>query len=226
MKLLNKMKYKLYKEDISDDLLNHYRMSNLIAVDTELTGLNLSRDKICLIQFSDGLGANAIVQVHENWVPKNSKSILENESIRKVFHHAPVDVSFLRADLDINTRNFHCTKLMSKVVRTYTDKHGLSDLSEELFSKKMDKTIRQSCFFYEKLSKEQEEYAIKDVLDLLDIYRELNEMIDRRGMTRSGISCRDANDQAQLAMKHMIPLLVSGYGGPDSNWDLGWMFKY
>ena len=220
-------KFKLFQEDISNDLAEYYKQAGLLAIDTELTGLNLFRDNVSTIQISDGNKEHSIIQLsRQGWVAENIKSILESNTVRKVFHHAILDVSMIRQDLGITVRNFRCTKIASKVVRTYTDRHGLKDLSEELLGIKIEKKIRESPWFSEKLSQKQLEYAIGDVLYLLDLYHKLNELIEQRGMVRSGINCQDLNEEAQEAMKHMIPLLISGYGSPDNNWDLGWIFKY
>lgn len=219
-------KFKLFQEDIPNDLADYYKQSGLLAIDTELTGLNLLRDNVSTIQISDGIGEHSIIQLSkQGWVAENIKSVLESNAVRKVFHHALLDVSMIRQDLGITVRNFRCTKVASKIVRTYTDKHGLKDLSEELLGIKMEKKVRESPWFSEKLSQKQLEYAITDVLHLLDLYQKLNELIEQRGMVRSGINCQDLNEEAQEALKHMIPLLISGYGSPDQ-WDLGWLFKY
>ena len=218
--------FKLFQEDINEELLEYYRNTGLIAIDTELTGLNLFRDKVATIQISDGIGNDTIVQMsRQGWIAENIKKLLENNAVRKVFHHALLDVSMIQQDLGITVRNFRCTKIASKIVRTYTDKHGLKDLSEELLGIKMNKKIRESCWFGEELSQDQLQYAIGDVFRLLDIYNKLNELIEARGRIGSGMSCQDVNEEAQAAMQHMIPLLISGYGSPDQ-WDLGWIFKY
>ena len=218
-------KFKLFQEDIPEDLLEYYRVAGLLAVDTELTGLNLFRDKIATIQLSDGYKHTLVQISRQGWIPENLKALLENKSVEKVFHFALLDVCFLQKDLNIETRNFQCTKVMSKIVRTYTQWHGLRDLAEELLDIKLDKKTRETCWFGEELSKDQINYAIGDVVWLLDIYRKLNELIESRGLLGSGRSCQDINQAAQSAMTHLVPLIVSGYGDKDP-WDLGWLFKY
>ena len=219
-------KFKLFQEDIPQDLLEHYQNSGVIAIDTELTGLNLFRDKVATIQISDGVSTHSIIQMSkQGWVAENIKKLLESNVVRKVFHHALLDVSMIQQDLGISVKNFRCTKIASKTVRTYTEKHGLKDLSEELLGVKMEKKTRESCWFSQELSQDQLQYAIGDVVRLLDIYNKLNELIEARGQIGSGMSCQHVNEEAQIAMQHMIPLLVSGYGSPDQ-WDLGWLFRY
>lgn len=220
------MKHTLFIKDLPDDVLTHLQKSRIISVDIETTGLNLHRDEVCTAQVSDGVGVNLIVKIDPNWIPSNLQSILENENVLKVFHHATFDVCLLHESLGINTKNFHCLKVMSRVVRTYTNQHGLQDLAQELLGVKMDKKFQQSCWFVDQLSSEQQKYAARDVVDIIDIYKRLSEMIELRGTLRSGYKCSELHENAQNAMKNMIPLLISGYGSPDNNWDVGWMFKH
>ena len=220
------MNYDLYNDDINKDLLDHFLQRGVVAVDTETTGLNMFRDEVCTIQLSDGIGKNIIVKINPHWIPENTKKLLENQHALKVFHHAPFDVSMLYQSLGIDTNNFHCLKVMSKIVRTYTDRHRIEDLTEEILGNKIDKSIRRSCWFVEKLSLTQEKYAIRDVVDIIDIYRRMDDLISWRGTLRSGFTCKEVHIKAQTAMQNIIPLLVSGYGSHDSNWDVGWIFKY
>jgi len=220
------MKHTLYKKDLPDDVYGHLQQTSVIAVDIETTGLNLFRDEVCTVQISDGKGINLIIKIDPNWIPDNLRYILENENVLKVFHHAPFDVCVMHESLGILTKNFHCLKIMSKIVRTYTDQHRLKDLAQEILGHKLDKSSQQSCWFVDQLALEQEKYAIRDVADIIDIYKKLNEMIELRGTLRSGFKCSEIHKNAQEAMKNMIPLLVSGYGSPDNNWDLGWIFKH
>ena len=220
------MKYDLHHDDINKDLLDHFLQRGVIAVDTETTGLNMFRDDVCTIQLSDGIGKNVIVKINSNWIPEKTKKLLENKHALKIFHHAPFDVSMLYQSLGIDTRNFHCLKVMSKIVRTYTGRHQITDLSEELLGSKIDKEFRQSCWFVEKLSTAQEKYAVRDTVDIIDIYKKLDELIELRGRLRSGFTCKEVHARAQTVVQNIIPLLVSGYGSHDSNWDIGWIFKY
>ena len=219
------MKFEIFEKDLSEEYLQFFLNSELVAVDIETTGLNLHRDQICLVQISDGERHHAVLKIDFQWVPDNLSKLLSSENTKKVFHHAIFDCSMIQADLGIVVKEIACTKVMSKVVRTYTSQHKLADLSAELIEINLDKTIRESCWFRE-LSIKQCRYAVDDVIRLIDIYKELDFLIEARGDLRSGYSCRDVNNHAQKAMSNMIPLLVSGYGSPDNNWDLGWIFKY
>lgn len=222
------MKYQIFNDDLPNDLLTRFRQEQLLAVDVETTGLNMFRDEVCTIQISDGVSNNIIIKINiKNYlVPGNLKSILENKNVRKVFHNAPFDVCMIYQSLNINVNNFQCLKVMSKIVRTYADKHGLKDLAEEFGIEKINKFIQQSCWFGDGLSPDQEKYAIKDVIYIVHLYDKLHQMIKRRGQLRSGLSCSDLHENAQEAMRNMIPLLTSGYGSPDNNWDLGWLFRH
>ena len=219
------MKHTLYIKDLPDDIFDQLKSSIIIAVDIETTGLNLFRDEVCTVQLSNG-NVNLIIKIDPNWIPENLKLLLENEYVLKVFHHAPFDVSMLYQSMGINTRNFQCLKVLSKIIRTYTDQHRLKDLAQEMLGHKMDKSSQQSCWFVNELSTEQQKYAVRDVADIIEIYKKLHDMIELRGRLRSGFLCSEVHKNAQEAMRNMIPLLVSGYGSPDNNWDLGWLFKH
>ena len=218
---------KVFKEDIPEDLLIYFRKSGFVLVDTETTGLNLMRDQVCTVQLSDGIGVHLIIQINANdgWISENLKSLLMNPAVEKIFHHAMFDVSMIYSSLGYMTSNFRCTKLMSKIVRTYANNHSLQELSLELLDKHRDKKIRQSSWFVEELTQKQIQYALADVKYLLEIYNKLQEMIEARGMLRSGFTCQQLSKHAHEAMQNIIPLVTSGYGDPDT-FDIGWLFKY
>ena len=119
---------KLHKKDLPDD----FKVSNTIAIDCEMGGLNVKRDPLFLVQISLGkLDAHIIQLNRENYKAPKLLSILEDEKVKKIFHYARADLGFLKNYLSANIKNIECTKIKSKLCRTYTDKHGLKDLIKE-----------------------------------------------------------------------------------------------
>ena len=126
------MKIKLYQ----DDLPNNLNLGLTIAIDTETMGLNPIRDKLCLVQISKGNNISHLVKINDiKKKPKNLIKILKNNKIKKIFHFARFDVAVLKHSYGINIKNIYCTKIASKIIRTYTDKHGYKDLCLELLKK-------------------------------------------------------------------------------------------
>ena len=119
------MKINLYK----GDLPNSYKPSDIIALDSETMGLNPKRDKLCLVQISNGDEVCHLVKINlSTEKPHNLIKILKNNKIQKIFHYARFDVAVFKYNFKINIKNIYCTKIASKLVRTYTDKHGYKDL--------------------------------------------------------------------------------------------------
>ena len=134
------MNYFLHQDDIPSNI----KFGNIVAIDTETMGLNLQRDRLCLIQLSNGDGNAHLVQIsRENLDNKKSfinlKKILNNPNSTKLFHFARFDVAVFKQNFKINIKNIYCTKIASKLVRTYTDKHGYKDLCGELLGKSISK---------------------------------------------------------------------------------------
>ena len=122
------MKIKIYQNDLPSNL----KLGNVIAVDTEAMGLNYQRDRLCLIQLSNGNNTCHLVKINDvNIKPKNIIKILKDKNIQKIFHFARFDVGILKYTYNINIKNIYCTKIASKLVRTFTDKHGYKDLCKE-----------------------------------------------------------------------------------------------
>ena len=134
---------KLHKEDLPDDL----KLSDNIAIDCEFMGLNVERDALCLVQISTGKNDAHIIQLNrENYNAPNLKNILTDEKICKIFHYARADLLFIKKYLKVNVENINCTKLMSKLARSYSDKHGLKDLVREFTGKDISKNLQSSDF--------------------------------------------------------------------------------
>ena len=169
------MKIKLYQ----DDLPNNLNLGLTIAIDTETMGLNPIRDKLCLVQISKGNNISHLVKINDiKKKPKNLIKILKNNKIKKIFHFARFDVAVLKHSYGINIKNIYCTKIASKIIRTYTDKHGYKDLCSELLNISISKTEQTSDWGGE-LSKAQMKYAATDVLYLHKIKKKLDIMLSR-----------------------------------------------
>ena len=170
------MKIKLYQDDIPSTL----KLGDEIAIDSEAMGLNHHRDRLCLIQISNGNGTRHLVKINNPIKkPKNLLKILNDKNILKIFHYARFDVGILNYTYDINIQNIYCTKIASKLVRTFTDKHGYKDLCFELLNKKIIKIEQTSDWGKKKLSLSQQKYAATDVLYLHALRGELNTMLIR-----------------------------------------------
>ena len=179
------MKIKYYENDLPDNL----DLGNIIAIDTETMGLNPSRDKLCLIQLSNGDGTCYLVKILDlRKKPKNLINILKNNKTIKIFHYARFDLAVLKHTYKINLKNIYCTKIASKLVRTYTDKHGYKDLCRELLNETISK-VEQSSDWGGKLSKDQKIYAATDVLFLHKIKEKLDNMLERENRINMAKAC-------------------------------------
>ena len=169
--------------DISSDLYNLYKRSSYIAVDTEAMGLIHGRDRLCLVQICNELKLTSCIKIELNTSSSpNLQSLFEDEKIIKVFHYARFDVAALKWNLGINTRNIFCTKISSKLARTYTNKHGLKDLINELLGIELDKSSQSSDWGRdENLTREQLDYAANDVRYLIEAMHKLRVILKREG---------------------------------------------
>ena len=166
---------KLHKKDLPDEIT----FSDKIAIDCEFTGLNVKRDRLCLVQISSGENDAHIIQLDkDNYDAPNLKKILRNNKINKLFHFARADLLFIKKYLNVSVENVNCTKIMSKIARTYTDKHGLKDLIKEFIGIDVSKQL-QSSDFGGVLSDKQLKYCAQDVVYLHQIYNSLNNILLR-----------------------------------------------
>ncbi len=169
------MDIKLHKNDLPKEL----ELSNKIAVDCEFMGLNFLRDKLCLVQISSGRSDAHIVQLDRNsYDAPNLKKILSDKSTTKIFHYSRSDLVFIKKYLNIDVVNLEDTKLQSKLVRKYSDKHGLKDLIKEFVGIDISKQYQTSDFGGE-LSTAQLKYCANDVVHLHKINDLLNKMLIR-----------------------------------------------
>ena len=166
---------KLHKEDLPVQI----NFSDKIAIDCEFMGLNFERDRLCLVQISSGNNDAHIIQLNkEKYNAPNLKRLLENEKINKIFHFARADLLFIKKYLNVNVKNINCTKIMSKIARSYSDKHGLKDLIKEFIGIDVSKQLQTSDFGGD-LSKKQLQYCANDVIYLQKIYEGLNKILIR-----------------------------------------------
>ncbi len=169
------MDIKLHKNDLPKDL----EFGNKIAIDCEFLGLNFLRDKLCLVQISSGKSDAHIVQLDRSkYEAPNLKKVLSNNKTIKIFHYARADLLFIKKYLQIDVVNIEDTKLQSKIIRKYTDKHGLKDLIKEFIGVDISKQQQTSDFGGE-LSNAQIKYCANDVIYLHKINELLNNMLKR-----------------------------------------------
>ena len=176
----------LHKGDLPDGL----NLGNAVAIDSETMGLLPHRDRLCVVQLSAGDGDAHIVQLdRETYDAPNLKALLADQNVLKIFHFARFDVAAFLYWLDVVTQPVYCTKIASKLARTYTDRHGLKDVSRELLGVDMSKQQQSSDWGAETLTDAQIEYAAADVLHLHAIRDKLDEMIAREGRTGLAAAC-------------------------------------
>jgi len=179
------MKIKYYENDLPENL----DLGDIVAIDTETMGLNPSRDRLCLVQLSSGNGTCYLVKILDlRKKPKNLINLVKNNKITKIFHYARFDVAVLKHTFKIEIKNIYCTKIASKLARTYTDKHGYKDLCKELLNKTISK-VEQSSDWGGNLSKEQKIYAATDVLYLHKLKNKLDTMLERENRTKIARAC-------------------------------------
>ena len=179
------MKIKLYQ----DDLPTSIKLGLSVAIDTETMGLNPMRDKLCLVQLSSGNGICHLVKINNlKNKPVNLIKILKNNKILKIFHFARFDIAILKHTYNINIKNVYCTKIASKLARTYTDRHGYKDLCMELLNKSISK-VEQSSDWGGELTPKQQKYAATDVLYLHKIKNKLDRILEREGRIKLAQFC-------------------------------------
>ena len=166
---------KLHKVDLPDQI----NFSDKIAIDCEFMGLNVERDRLCLVQISSGNNDAHIIQLDkEKYNAPNLKKVLDNKNINKIFHFARADLLFIKKYLSIDVENVTCTKIMSKIARSYSDKHGLKDLVKEFIGIDISKQL-QTSDFGGNLTEKQLKYCAQDVIFLHKICESLNKILIR-----------------------------------------------
>lgn len=163
-----------------------------VAVDSETMGLQLGRDPLCVVQLSDGKGDAHLVQLDRaTYDAPNLKRVLTDPKILKIFHFGRFDIAMFHLHLGVVTAPVYCTKIASKLARTYTDRHGLKDVSRELLGVDMSKAQQSSDWGAAKLSDDQIAYAASDVLHLHALREKLDAMLLREGRDALARACFD-----------------------------------
>ena len=180
-----------------------------VAVDSETMGLALGRDPLCVVQLSDGQGDAHLVQLDRStYDAPNLKRVLTDPKILKIFHFGRFDIAMFHLHLGVMTAPVYCTKIASKLARTYTDRHGLKDVCRELLGVDISKTQQSSDWGAAKLSDDQVAYAASDVLHLHALRAKLDAMLVREGRDGLARACFDF-------LPHRALLDVRGWEGVD-----------
>ena len=186
------MTYFLYHDDIPSEVV----FGDVIAIDTETMGLNINRDRLCLIQLSNGDGNALLVQISKKSLQKgknfpNLKKIFENPKSTKLFHFARFDLAVIEKNICKLNGPLYCTKIASKLSRTFGAKHGLADLCKDLLNLELDKQNQTSDWGLEKLNESQLKYAASDVLYLHQIKNKLDQILKRENKEEIAKKCFD-----------------------------------
>jgi len=184
------MSIHLYKGDLPEGL----ELGPEVAIDTETMGLNPVRDRLCLVQMSSGDGVSHLVQIPKTEPGRlhpapRLKAMLENPNVLKIFHFARFDVAALKAYLGARVAPVYCTKIASKMTRSYTDRHGLKDLCKELLDVELSKQQQSSDWGSQDLSEDQLRYAASDVLHLHKLKAKLDPLLAREGRSALAAAC-------------------------------------
>jgi ribonuclease D len=172
------------------DLPEGARFGTAVAIDTETMGLNPHRDRLCLVQLSGGNGDCHIVQLKKgDYAAPRLKALMADQSVTKIFHFARFDVAMLRKYLGVVPTPIYCTKIASRLTRTFTDRHGLKDLCKELLGIELSKEQQSSDWGAADLTPAQLKYAASDVLHLHALRAKLDELLAREGRRELADAC-------------------------------------
>ena len=172
------------------DLPNEVKFQDSVAVDSETLGLRPERDPLCLVQLSSGDGSAHLIQLNrDNYDAPNLKKVLTDKNCLKIFHFARFDVAVFKKYLNIECETIYCTKIVSKLVRTYTDKHGLKDLCKEFLNKDLSKQQQSSNWGAEELTDDQKRYAASDVIYLHAIKSKLDLQLEKMNRLNIANEC-------------------------------------
>jgi len=199
------MTHVLYHGDLPEDI----DLGPLVAVDTETMGLNLRRDRLCLIQLSAGDGDAHLVQFDAGvYAAPQLKRLLADPGVTKLFHFARFDLAMIFHHMDVMATPVYCTKIASRLARTFTDRHGLRDLCKDLLNIDLSKQQQSSDWGAETLSEEQLRYAASDVLHLHALRARLDAMLTREGREGLARACFEF-------LPHRVLLDLEGWSEQD-----------
>ncbi|MGO9389986.1 ribonuclease D [Rhodoblastus sp.] len=174
------------------DLPNDFRPGDSVAIDTETLGLNPHRDRLCLVQLSTGDGSAHLVQIAKGQTrAPNLTRLLVDEKVTKIFHFARFDLAILQKTFGFRARPVYCTKIASRMTRTYTDRHGLKDLLRDLLGVEISKQQQSSDWGADNLTEAQLAYAASDVLHLHALREKLDVMLARENRDKIARECFD-----------------------------------
>src|SRR6516164_3832294 len=179
------MTIRLHRGDLPD--ISRYR--GAVAIDTETMGLDVTRDRLCVVQLSPGDGSADVVQIPPRADAPNLKRLVADRTLLKIFHFARFDLAILYEAFGIMAEPVYCTKIASRLARTYTDKHGLKDLVREVLGQDLSKQQQSSDWGATELSEAQVAYAAADVIHLHALKERLDSMLDREGREQLAAAC-------------------------------------
>jgi ribonuclease D len=180
-----RMAITLHKGDLPDGLL----FGDLVAIDSETMGLDPRRDRLCLVQLSRGDGDAHLVQLTRGYKAPNLVALLADPTVTKLFHYGRFDIAMFERYLGVATAPVYCTKIASKLTRTYTDRHGLRDLCRDLLGVEISKQQQSSDWGADELTEEQLAYAASDVLHLHKLKETLDALLEREGRRQIAEAC-------------------------------------
>jgi ribonuclease D len=179
------MTIRLHRGDLPD--ISRYR--GAVAIDTETMGLDVTRDRLCVVQLSPGDGSADVVQILPRSEAPNLKRLLADQTLLKIFHFARFDLAVLSKTFGLMATPIYCTKIASRLARTYTDKHGLKDLVREVLGQELSKQQQSSDWGAPELSEAQVAYAAADVIHLHALKARLDAMLAREGHEQLAQAC-------------------------------------
>ncbi|MBI2839163.1 MAG: ribonuclease D [Acidobacteria bacterium] len=174
--------------DLTPELTRKFLSGTDIGVDLEMMGLNPLRDRLCLVQITNRAGVSVFVKSPKRPCP-NLRTLFEDEKVQKVFHFARMDIGFLLHHLGIRVKRIFCTRTASKLVRTYTEAHGLKDVVQELLGIQLDKTVKHTDWASDVLSEQQIKYALQDAAVMIPLKDCLVPMLEREGRSELAEKC-------------------------------------
>ena len=179
----------MYISVYKGDLPNNIKWPKVVAIDSETTGLDIIKDKLCLVQIGDGKGNAWLVQIQENTPCPNLKKLLTNPKILKLFHFARFDIAKIKAALGIVVSPVYCTKIASKLTRPKAEKHSLKNLCADMLNIQLDKEQQCSDWTQKELSPEQIQYAANDVMYLHALKAKLDVLLKKQKKEELARNC-------------------------------------